>query len=218
MLSLNVKAKIWRFSQISYTLFCFVLFFWVKIWLNLPMDDRHKKKRKEKKPLKFGLEAVLSYRKRGNSFLPLFGSFFSASCFCPHARSRSLARTPVLSLPPPSLPPLPRTADVAAVAVLLVLGDAGRNGLFFLRLVCCWEYSGSCVLVGLLSGFIWFSTGLRACLFLGGGGVGVGVDLCFVLFSGLCSVLLVSFWSREDDEYGGRQGGSGLGTIVFSSG
>jgi hypothetical protein len=70
-------------------------------------------------------------------------------------------------------------------------------------------------LVGWLSGFIWFSTGLRACLFFGGGG---GVDLCFVLFSGLCSVLLVPFWSREDDEYGGRQRGSGLGTIVFSSG
>lgn len=35
----------------------------------------------------------MSYRKRGNSFLRLFGSFFSAPCFCPHARARSLART-----------------------------------------------------------------------------------------------------------------------------
>jgi hypothetical protein len=117
---------------------------------------------------------------KAREFLPSpFWLLFFRSLFL-FARARSHARTPVLSLPPPSFPSLPRNAVVAAVADLLVLGDAGCNGLFFVHLVCCWEYSGSCVLVGWLvswlSGLIWFSTGLRAFVFfLGGGG---GVDLC----------------------------------------
>jgi hypothetical protein len=72
-------------------------------------------------------------------------------------------------------------------------------------------------LVCLLSGFIWFSIGLaRLPFFWGGGGEGEGGrGKGGSLF---CFVLLVPFWSREDDEYGGSQGGSGLVTIVFSSG
>jgi hypothetical protein len=88
-----------------------------------------------------------------------------------------------------------------------VLGDEGRNGLFFVHLVCCCEYSGfGWLVVGI---HLVFDGTARLPFFWG---EGEGEVWIFVI------VLLVPFWSREDDEYGGRQGGSGLGTIVFSSG
>ncbi len=129
--------------------------------------------------------------------------------------ARTQARTPVLS--PSSFPPLPRNAVVAAVAVVLVLGDAGRNGLFFRSFgVLSGVFGVLCF--GWLVG--WFVVGIHL-VFEGTArlpcfcGRGEEEGWIFVLFLGLCSVLLVPC---EDDEYGGRQGGSGPGTIVFSSG